>query len=63
MSLQGKTMMSDDFELGREDEMDPMSSVTFSTLLLRASKTGEHLCVFKAYTLFFFFFMTDHLAR
>ncbi len=31
-SLQGKTMMSDDFELG-EDEMDPMSSVTFSPSL------------------------------
>jgi len=31
MSLQGKTMMSDDFELGGEDEIDPTSSVTFST--------------------------------
>ncbi len=25
--------MTDDFELGREDEMEPASSVTFSTLL------------------------------
>ncbi len=33
MSLQGKTMMSDDFELGGEDEMEPTSSVTFSTSL------------------------------
>ncbi len=30
-SLQGKTTMSDDFELGGEDEMEPTSSVTFST--------------------------------
>ncbi len=33
MSLQDKTTMSDDFDLGREDEMEPTSSVTFSTLL------------------------------
>ncbi len=32
-SLQGKPMMSDDFELGREGEMEPTSSVTFSTSL------------------------------
>ncbi len=32
-SLQGKTTMSDDFELGGEDEMEPTSSVTFSTYL------------------------------
>ncbi len=29
-SLQGKTTMSGDFELGGEDEMEPTSSVTFS---------------------------------
>ncbi len=29
MSLQGKTTMSDNFELGGEDEMEPTSSVTF----------------------------------
>ncbi len=29
-SLQGKTTMSDDFELGGEGEMEPTSSVTFS---------------------------------
>ncbi len=29
-SLQGKTTMSGDFKLGGEDEMEPMSSVTFS---------------------------------
>ncbi len=29
-SLQGKTTMSDDFELGGEDEVEPTSSVTFS---------------------------------
>ncbi len=29
--LKGKTTMSDDFEFGGEDEMEPMSSVTFST--------------------------------
>jgi len=32
MSLQDKTMMSDDFELGGDYEMEPTSSVTFSTL-------------------------------
>ncbi len=31
-SLQGKTTMSDDFELG-ENEMDPTASVTFSASL------------------------------
>ncbi len=31
MSLQGKTTISDDFELGGEGEMEPMSSMTFST--------------------------------
>ncbi len=29
----GKTTMSDDFELGGEDEMEPTSNVTFSKLL------------------------------
>ncbi len=33
MSLQGKTMMSDNFELWGEGEMEPTSSVTFSTSL------------------------------
>ncbi len=28
--LKDKTTMSDDFELGGEDEMEPTSSVTFS---------------------------------
>ncbi len=48
--------MSDDFELGGEDEMDPTSSV----------KSGTHIaeqvsmCVYEAYT---FFLMTDHFAR
>ncbi len=32
-SLQDKTTVSDDFELGGEGEMEPMSSVTFSTSL------------------------------
>ncbi len=32
-SLQNKTIMSDNFEFGGEGEMDPTSSVTFSTLL------------------------------
>ncbi len=32
-SLQGITTMSDNFELGEEDEIEPMSSVTFSTSL------------------------------
>ncbi len=32
-SLQGKTTMLGDFELGGEDEMEPMSGVTFSTSL------------------------------
>ncbi len=60
-SLQGKTTMSDDFELGGEDEMKPTSRVTFSASLRitwslgRASKTGEHLCVYKAYTCIEFF--------
>ncbi len=42
--------MSDDFELGGEDEMDPTSNVTFSTLLRDVwdahRRTGEHLCVY-----------------
>ncbi len=45
-------------------------SVTFSTSLRitwslgRASKTGEHLCVYKAYSTFIrFFFIMDRFAR
>ncbi len=44
--------MSDDFELGGEAEMEPTSSVTFSShFVLREvwdghRRTGEHLCVF-----------------
>ncbi len=53
-SLQGKTMISDDFELGGEDEKDPTSRVTFSTLLRKVwdvhRKPGEHLCVYKECT-------------
>ncbi len=55
-NLQCKTTMSDDFDLGGEGEMEPTSSVTFSTSLRmmrslgRALKTGEHLCVYKACT-------------
>ncbi len=33
MSLQGETTMSDNFALGGEDEMEPTSSVPFSTSL------------------------------
>ncbi len=64
MSLQGKTTILEDFEREREDKMDPTSSVTFSTSLCisrslgRASKSGEHLCVHKAYT-FIFLFLND----
>ncbi len=50
--------MSDDFELG-EDEMEPTSSVTVSTLLREVwdvhRRTGEHLCVYKANTFILFF--------
>ncbi len=35
-SLHGKKTMSDDFELGAEDEMEPTSSVAFSTSLCEA---------------------------
>ncbi len=49
--------MTDDFELEGEGEMEPMSSVTFSTSLRQVwdthRRTGEHLCVYKAYTFFF----------
>ncbi len=53
--------MSDDFELEGQDEMEPTSSVTFlmslhiTWSLGRALKTGEHLCVYKAYTFILFF--------
>ncbi len=47
MSLQGKTTMLDDFELGGQDEMEPTSSMTFSTLLrvpdIAYCRTGEYL--------------------
>ncbi len=40
--------MSDDFELGGEDEMEPTSNVTFSKLLCEVwdayRRTGELLC-------------------
>ncbi len=45
--------MSDDFELGGEDEIDPTSSII--TYYVKSGKTGEHLCVYKAYTFILFF--------
>ncbi len=53
MSLQGKTMMSDDFELGGEDEMEPTSSI-----IMYYVKSGTHIaeqaniCVYKSYIFF-----------
>ncbi len=44
MSLQGKTTMSDDFELGGEDEMDPTSSV-LREIWDAHRRTGEHVCL------------------
>ncbi len=57
MSLQGKTTMSDDFELGGEDEMEPTSSVTFSTYVTSRTCVAEQasICVYKAYTFLFLF--------
>ncbi len=50
----GKTTMTDDFELEGEGE----SSVSFSTSLRQVwdthRRTGEHLCVYKAYNFCFF---------
>ncbi len=48
--------MSDDFELGGEDEMEPTSSVTFSTSLRhdRVSQKKASICVYKAYNIFVF---------
>ncbi len=49
MSLQGETTMSDNFALGGEDEMEPTSSVPFSTSLRKVwdahRRIGEHLCL------------------
>ncbi len=48
-NLKHKTTMSDDFELGGEGEMEPTSSVTFSTSLCKVwdvhRRTGERLCL------------------
>ncbi len=54
--------MSDDFELGGEDEMEPTSSVTFSTYVTSRMRIGEQasICVYKAYT---FFFVSDWTFR
>ncbi len=44
--------MSDDFELGGEGEMEPTSSVSFSTLLREvwdAHWKQASICVYKAY--------------
>ncbi len=53
-----KTTMSDNFELGGEDEMEPTSSVTFSTYVKSGTRIAEQasICVYKAYTLFIYFF-------
>ncbi len=55
MSLQGKTTMLDDFKLFKgddfkgENEMEPTSRMTFSTLLREVwdthCRTGDHLCL------------------
>ncbi len=57
--------MSDEFELGREDEMEPTSSVTFSTYYVkRASQNRERRAfLFIKHVRFFFFLMTDRFAR
>ncbi len=56
-----KQRLLGDFELGGEDEMEPMSGVTFSTSLRIMWSLGmrfEHLCVYKAYP-FIFIFLND----
>ncbi len=55
--------MSDDFELEGEDEMEPTSSVTFSTYVTSPTRIAEQasICVYKAYR--FFFFLNDWLFR
>ncbi len=46
--------MSDDFELGGEDEMEPTSSVTFSMYVTSRMRIAQaSICVYKAYTIFF----------
>ncbi len=48
--------MSDDFELGGEDEMKPTSSVTFQrNYVLREACIAEQasICVYKAYIFIF----------
>ncbi len=54
--------MSGDFELVGEDEMEPTSSVTFSTLLHEARITEQSKAsIFVSYSIFFQ--MTDRFAR
>ncbi len=50
--------MSDDFQLGGEDEMEPTSSVTFSTYVTSRTRIAEQasICVYKAYTFLLIFF-------
>ncbi len=49
-----KTTMSDDFELGGEDETHVKRELV-NVIMWSHHKTGEHLCVYKAYTCIIFF--------
>ncbi len=56
--------MSDKFELGREDEMEPTSSVTFSTYYVkRASQNRERRAFVFIKHVRFFFFLNDQSFR
>ncbi len=45
MSLQGKTTILDNFELGGEDEMQPLSSMTFFNILMLTAHLRPDLVV------------------
>ncbi len=71
-SFQGKPTMSDDFELGGEDEMDPTSSFSMSlriTWSLGCALQNRWAIVFIKHIYIYiyiytcFFFMTDCFAR
>ncbi len=62
MNLQGKITMSDNFELGGEDEMEPTSSVTFFNVL-RTSQNRQAFVFIKHICIYIYFFLNDRSFR
>ncbi len=63
MSLQGKTTVSDDFELGGEDEMEPTSSVTSTSLRHKRASQNRRAFLFIKHILYIFILFFSEIFK